>query len=281
MDNSEHLKNELAFLVDQSDRVKARIESADDGLSTCGDNLEEHTLKAMREASQRELAWLDELITRLTHLDPSFSLESLIMHEISETRRTYESLMGGWRRGRPTPSGYWEAKQRLDLLTELLVNYHAWMDAAPTEEVAAEPAASADDEPAANNHLGPWYPNEPAKTNGDNGTEISRPLNGASPNPLIVIEDAIYAALDHVGCPEGYIEVVVESPEMVMVRGSARSSDERDAILAAVMTVEAVNEVLADIRVLPPGKEPDTLFDRHQRDHARNGTHGTNGVNGT
>lgn len=279
MDNLQHLQNELAFLVDQSKQVSLKIERAEEALSTCTEPLEEATLRDMLCAAQQEHAWLDEMIAQFSRLDPSLSLESLIMTQIGEARRTSESLMGRWKRGRPTPDGYWEAETRLATLTTLLSHYHAWMDVSHDEDFPANPLANQlaplpDEpvEPLANGVPQPWYPSNNTNLAGqDAANGVSRPENGLSVDPLVEIEDAIYDALDRAGCPPGYVEVVVESPEMVMVRGSARSRDERDAVLAAVMTVDAVHEVLSDIVVLSPNQKPAALFSRRPRGESRPG----------
>lgn len=274
MDEKQRLQHELAFLWDQCAQVHLKISRAKNALETTHSPLEEECLHDMLATAESERALLDSLIKQHTSIDNPPSLEALIMHQLNEARQAHESLIGVWRRGSPAPKGFWETETRYALLNSLLLRYQNWMRAIPNGQSVvgmAGPRVQLNDDEhddRRDGHLRPWQP--VSTTPSGELPELARhAISTDSADPLIAIEDEVYAALDQAGIPDGYIEVVVESPEMVIVRGSARSRDERTRILTAVMTVEDVREVLSDITVLPPGQQPAVLFDRQQREEAR------------
>jgi len=278
MDEKQRLQHELAFLWDQCSQVHLKISRAKNALETTHSPLEEECLHDMLATAESERALLDFLVKQHTSTENPPSLEALLMHQLDEARQAHESLIGVWRRGSPAPKNYWETETRYALLNSLLLRYQNWMRAIPNgQSVIGLPGPRVQiNEDEANHredgHLRPWQP--VSTTPGTELPELARhAISTNSADPLIAIEDKIYAALDQAGIPDGYIEVVVESPDMVIVRGSARSREERVRILTAVMTVEDVREVLSDIVVLPPGHQPTTLFDRQQRDEARRAAH--------
>jgi hypothetical protein len=112
------------FLREQEKRVDNRVKRLASALEACDECLEAKGLQGMLNNMRLERDLLHYLMRQVNTC--TLSLDAVLLQQIDRYRRRVQQLSRNWRRGRPIPTGYWEAEVKRAFLTDLLGRYHAW-----------------------------------------------------------------------------------------------------------------------------------------------------------
>ncbi len=262
MDWQENLKRERAFLREQLTMLDHHLTRLEDALDACGDCMEQEGLERMLHAARIERDVLSELLDEL-HGERALSLETAIMQRSQAARRTAARQSHNWRRGRPTPPGYWEAESRYTFLGRLLRNYHAWHAGRTTYAGTAAPAG--DGAKAARplpdpTHFGtvyshPWYVaggnGEQGNGNGNGKQNGQRSVSPVTPLDLEALREAVFEELAEIDLPTEHVDVIIQEDGLAIITGYAHSEEQREAALQAIIEIDDIDEELSDIKVVP------------------------------
>ncbi len=261
MDWKTGAKEELAFLREQMRHVDQKITRINHALAVCDGGTEGKGLQSSLHNAQIERDVLIDLLQE--HLDrESVSLDTLIMQRSDKCRREEARLAQHWHRGRPTPSGYWDAEIERAALSDLLRRYHAWHAGRP---YYAEPSlvGSGNGHGAPNGKNGksgeqemeyvhPWYIAPSRRPKPVATPEYHEPKKARSHDPLEAIRETLAEALEKDGYPANHLDMIVQPDGQVIVTGYAHSEEQRINALTAIIMVDDVLELLTDIKVVEP-----------------------------
>jgi hypothetical protein len=118
-----------SFLRAQEKRVDNRIKRLTSALEACDECLEAKGLQGTLNHKQLERDLLHHLMRQVNTC--TLSLDAVLLQQIDRYRRRVQQLSRNWRRGRPVPTGYWEAEVKRAFLTGLQGRYHAWYAGRP------------------------------------------------------------------------------------------------------------------------------------------------------
>ncbi|MBN2303575.1 MAG: BON domain-containing protein [Anaerolineae bacterium] len=262
MDWQSKLKQERAFLREQIHQADLKIRRLEGALASCHNCLEHDGLERMLRAAQVTRAVLDDLLKRQSCED-ALSLESAICCMINVQKHIVARLSHGWRRGHPTPPGYWEAEQRVMFLEQLLRGVHAWETGRPLYAPGANGHIPAAAKPLPDpTHFGtvyshPWYITGPDTRNGSATADHHDTLSqNNTVESLDALRDAIYEQLADIKFPENHLEVTLLDDGMVIVKGWAHTGAQREAAIQAIIETKDIHEELCDIEVTTPERCP-------------------------
>jgi hypothetical protein len=235
MDTSTELERERAFLHQQVEHTRHKIARFEGSIATCGDCPERDGLNAMLKSAQIELEILQQL-SDLQSQEKTLSLQALVMDQTRDLKKQAESLSREWKRGKSTPPAYWELENRINFLSTLLTQYHAWHGGRSYYDPAPEESPEAQH---------PWFvPFESSDVGHSNG----------GGDPLDTLYYAIKTALSDQ--PEGHLDIIVETPHQVIVTGYAHSDNERQHIIDTIRQIEGVREMVLDLKAVTPERCP-------------------------
>ncbi len=113
-----------SFLREQEKRVNNRVKRLASAMEACDECLEAKGLQGMLNYKQLEHDVLHYLMRHVNAC--TLSLDAVLLQQIDRYRRKVQQLSRNWCRGKPIPTGYWEAEVKRAFLTDLLGRYHAW-----------------------------------------------------------------------------------------------------------------------------------------------------------
>lgn len=278
-------ERELDFLQHQLTVVEHQITRTQDALNNCAECAEGEGLERMLHAAELERAVLQDLLAH-QRTARALSLDALIMQKVACAQRLKTRLSHNWRRGRPTPTGYWEAQSTHLFLNQLLRDFHAWRQGRPVYagvnggangrgEATARNGSTGSRPPAIQHrpdptasltevHNHPWYVVTRPDASANGAHEAAPAPDHERQDPLDQLQRAIYAALAAHCFEPDYFDVTAQPDGVVLLKGYVHNADERDDVLAVIMELDAVQEVLADLKILGPGETPPTRDERRQ-----------------
>lgn len=255
-----------AFLREQLSAVEHKIARFIGALKGCQNNMESESLERMSHAAKIERDLLLTLIEQQAG-DTALSLDALLMQRLNTSKRQAAELSQGWQRGRPSPSGYWEAESRCGILANLLRRYHAWRsgrafypaandtDASKTAPPLASPRLLLDPTHGGQVHMHPWYIPAPAES--ALRREESPADNGAGELAFLdSLKDDLIEALHKIGFPEEHVELILQPGGFVIVKGYAHAEEQAKEAIETILQNDFVSELLSDIKVTDPARCP-------------------------
>jgi hypothetical protein len=266
--NGAGLDHGQVFLREQLGVVEhkiARLRNARDG---CHDCMEAESLARMLHAAELEREVVQDLIA-CQDCEQALSLDAVLMQRLSRCKKQVANLSHGWRRGRPSPPGYWEAESRCGILTNLLRRYHAWHSGRPyyPTESARDAGLSAgqvaadlrkpllDPTHGGQVRMHPWFIPSP---NGTGDSPIDGIGNDAQNEQVYheALEQAILDALDDIDFPEEHLEIIVQPKGFVIVKGYAHSEEQAEEAADTIMEVDGIEDLLIDIQPVAEARCP-------------------------
>ena len=263
MDWDKTRNRERGFLHEQASQVAHKITRFENALEICNECLEAEGLRRMLEGAYLERTLLDELLIAQNASD-ALALEAIILQRIECFQKQARRLSHNWRRGKPTPPGYWEAQQKQHFMEALLRELHAWRDGRPLYATAngRNGAVPSSRKPLPDpTHFGrvynhPWFLAGRDTRNGAASTaEEKNPEPEPEPRPHLseceieTVHELIEHALDEIDFEADQLDIIVESDRRVILTGYAPSEDAREEVINTILQLDDVEEIISDIKI--------------------------------
>lgn len=245
------------FLEEQLKDAYHKIARLEHVRRTCDDCVEATGLDAMLRSAKAERRVIEDLLARRPDEGAVPSLAAQIVARLNRLR----SLPDGaarWRRGKPTPPAYWDITHSRTILEQLLRRWHAWRAGRayyPTVSNGAGPAAPHYAPPARANLRGnPW--SAPIQTVPGAGSTAIPEDREKLLEHLAALVEKMLGVLERAGIARDHVDIVFASDHVATVTAFVHSEAERRVVINTLIASDEIEMVLADIRVVDPGRCP-------------------------